>query len=70
MGKHIPDQPSIVVENMPGAGRLIGANHAYKLAKPDGLTMGHFHGGLFLCQLFNRPGIEFDAMKFEYLGLR
>lgn len=67
-GKHVPGQPAIVVENMPGAGHLIGANHMYKVAKPDGLTIGHFHGGWFLYQLFKRPGIEFDATKFEFIG--
>jgi len=68
MGKYIPGNPSFVVENMPGAGHLIGANHMYKVAKPDGLTFGHFQGGLFLEQLLGRPGIEFDAMKFEFIG--
>ena len=67
-GKHVPGQPTIVVENMPGAGHLIGANHMYKVAKPDGLTIGHFHGGWFLYQLFKRPGIEFDATQFEFIG--
>ena len=68
MGKHIPGQPTIVVENMTGAGSLIAANHVYKVAKPDGLTIGHFIGGLFMQQLQGRPGIEFDARKFEYVG--
>ena len=66
--KHVPGQPAIVVENMPGAGHLIAANHMYKVAKPDGLTLGHFHGGWFLYELFKRPGIEFEATKFEFLG--
>ena len=69
-GKHVPGQPTIVVENMPGAGHLIAANHMYKVAKPDGLTIGHFHGGWFLYQLFKRPGIEFDANQFEYMARR
>lgn len=69
MGKHIPGNPSLVVENMPGAGFLISANHMYKVAKPDGLTIGHFIGGLFLQQLLGKPGIEFDAAKFEYVGV-
>ena len=47
IGKHVPGQPAITVENMPGAGHLIGANHMYKVAKPDGLTVGHFQGGYF-----------------------
>ena len=67
-GKHVPGQPAIVVENMAGAGHLIAANHMYKVAKPDGLTIGHFHGGWFLYQLFKRPGIEFDATQFELIG--
>ncbi len=67
-GKHVQGQPAIIVENMPGAGHLIGANHMYRVAKPDGLTVGHFQGGLFLYQLFKKPGIEFDAAKFEFIG--
>jgi tripartite-type tricarboxylate transporter receptor subunit TctC len=68
MGKHIPGEPAIVVENMTGAGSLIAANHVYKVAKPDGLTIGHFIGGLFLGQVLGQKGIEFDARKFEYIG--
>ena len=68
MGKHIPGSPELVVENMTGAGSLIAANHVYKVAKPDGLTIGHFIGGLFLGQVLGQPGIEFDARKFEFIG--
>lgn len=68
MGKHIPGNPNITVENMTGAGSLIAANHVFKVAKPDGLTIGHFIGGLFLGQVLGQPGIEFDARKFEFIG--
>src|SRR2546422_6982527 len=68
MGKHIPGTPTIVVENMTGAGSLISANHLYRVAKPDGLTIGHFNGGLFLGQVLGQPGIEFEARKFELIG--
>ena len=69
LGNHIPGNPAVLVENMPGAGFLIGANYVYKVAKPDGLTIGHFIGGLFMQQfLQSRPGIEFDSLKFEYIG--
>jgi tripartite-type tricarboxylate transporter receptor subunit TctC len=67
--KYIPGNPSIVVDNMPGAGGLVSANHLFKVAKPDGLTIGHFVGGQFLQQLLAKPGIEFDAVKFEYVGV-
>jgi len=69
MGKHIPGNPAIIVENMPGAGSMISANYVFKAAKPDGLTIGHFIGGLFLQQLLAKPGIEFDAAKFHYVGV-
>jgi tripartite-type tricarboxylate transporter receptor subunit TctC len=69
MGRHIPGNPTVVVENMDGAGSLIAANHIYKVAKPDGLTIGHILGGLFLQQLLKKPGIEFDGRKFEYIGV-
>ena len=68
-GKHIAGNPSCVVDNMPGAGSLISANYLYKAAKPDGITIGHFIGGLFLQQLLGKPGIEFDSLKFGYLGV-
>lgn len=69
MGKHVPGNPVFVVDNMPGAGSLISANYTYKVAKPDGITIGHFIGGLFLQQLLAKPGIEFDSLKFEYIGV-
>lgn len=69
LGRNIPGNPAIVVENMSGAGSLIAANHTYKVAKPDGLTIGHFIGGLILQQVMGKPGIEFDGRKFEYLGV-
>jgi len=69
MGRHIPGNPTFIVENMTGAGSLIAANYLYKIAKPDGLTMAHPIGGLFMLQVFGKPGVEFDARKFEYVGV-
>jgi tripartite-type tricarboxylate transporter receptor subunit TctC len=69
MGKHIPGNPTMVVDNMPGAGSMISANYVFRVAKPDGLTIGHFIGGLFLQQILGKPGIEFDAAKFQYIGV-
>lgn len=67
-GKHIPGNPSFVVDNMPGAGSIIAANHAYKVSKPDGLTLCHPVGGILLQQVLGKQGIEFDGRKFLYVG--
>ena len=69
MGGYIPGNPTFIVENMPGAGHRIAANHVYKVARPDGLTIGNFFGGLLVGQVLGYSGIEFDAVKFEYIGV-
>jgi len=58
IGNHISGKPTVIVENMTGAGSLRAANHLYRVAKPDGLIMGHFLGGLLLGQAMGREGIE------------
>ena len=68
MGKYVPGNPSVVVENMTGAGSLIAANHVYNVAKPDGLTIGAFNGNQILAQLVGGQGIAFDARKMEWMG--
>ena len=68
LGRHIPGKPAVIVENMTGAGGLVAANHLYKVAKPDGLTLAHFNGSHMMGQVLGQPGIEFDARKFEFLG--
>jgi tripartite-type tricarboxylate transporter receptor subunit TctC len=68
LGKHIAGNPTVLVENMTGAGGLISANHLYRVAKPDGLSLAHAPGTLLLGQILGQPGVEFDARKFEYIG--
>jgi tripartite-type tricarboxylate transporter receptor subunit TctC len=68
MRKYLPGNPTITVENMPGAGSVIAANYLYKAANPDGLTIGNFIGSVLLGQVLGQKGIEFDARKFEYVG--
>jgi tripartite-type tricarboxylate transporter receptor subunit TctC len=67
--KYIPGSPNVIVENRPGAGGLILANHMYKGAKPDGLTIGNFIGTLLLDEVLGRPGVEFKGLNFEYIGV-
>jgi len=68
MGKYIPGNPTIIVENVPAAAGMMAANSLFKVSKPDGLTVGHFLGSLFLRQAFNLEGVEFDAVRFEFIG--
>ena len=50
-GKNVPGNPSIVVENMTGAGGFIQANYMFQRAKPDGLTIGNNQGSFVLQQI-------------------
>jgi tripartite-type tricarboxylate transporter receptor subunit TctC len=68
LGKHISGSPSIVVQNMPGAGSVIAANYVYNVAKPDGLTLGSLNPGLYIDQLIGRKEVQYDWSKFNWLG--
>jgi tripartite-type tricarboxylate transporter receptor subunit TctC len=68
MGKHIPGNPSIIVQNMPGASSIITANYVYNVAKPDGLTFGSVLPSLYFDQLVGRSEVQFDWSKFTWLG--
>ena len=68
MGKYVPGNPTVIVENMTGAGSLIAANHIYKAARADGLAVGAFNGNQILAQLVGGQGIEFDARKMQWMG--
>ena len=67
MGRYIPGNPSIIVDNMTGAGSRVAANFLFK-APADGLVIGNFIGSLVLQQIMGDKGIEFDGRKFEWLG--
>lgn len=68
IGRHIPGNPSTVVENMDGAGSLIAAHHIYKNAEPDGQTVGIFNSAMVLRQALGDRSVRFDARKFGWVG--
>lgn len=67
LGKFIPGNPTFVVQNMPGAGSMIAANHVYNLTKPDGLTLGSIGGALFMAQLTGGKEVQFDWPKYSWI---
>lgn len=68
MPKHLPGNPEMVVQNMPGAGSVVATNYVYSVAKPDGLTIGFPSNGIYLDQLVGRPEVKFDIRKFAWIG--
>ena len=66
--KYLPGNPEMVVQNMPGAGGLIAANHIYSVAKPDGQTVAMLSYGLYLDQLIGRKEVQYDVRKFHWIG--
>jgi tripartite-type tricarboxylate transporter receptor subunit TctC len=68
MGKHIPGNPTLMVQNMPGASSMITANYVYNVAKPDGLTFGSVLPSLYFDQLLGRKEVKFDWRKYSWLG--
>src|ERR687895_2245789 len=68
MPKHIPGNPNIIVQNVPGAASLIAANQVYNVAKPDGLTIGAIYPALYFDQLIKKPEAKYDWAKFVWIG--
>jgi hypothetical protein len=58
MGKYLPGNPNVIVQNMPGAGHMIAANYIYTVAKPDGFTLGAINAGLYFEQLIGGPRLN------------
>jgi tripartite-type tricarboxylate transporter receptor subunit TctC len=68
MGRHIPGMPAIIVQNMPGAGTVVAANHVFNAAAKDGTVIGSFSRSLPAQALLARPNIKFDPRQFGWIG--
>jgi tripartite-type tricarboxylate transporter receptor subunit TctC len=68
LGRHIPGQPPVVPQNMPGAGSIAAANHLFNVAPRDGTAIGILSQGLILDEILKTPGLRFDVAKFNWVG--
>jgi tripartite-type tricarboxylate transporter receptor subunit TctC len=68
LGKHIPGNPGIVVQNMSGAGGLVAANYLFNIAKPDGLTIAAISRANYIEQMVGRPEVKTDFRKLSWIG--
>jgi tripartite-type tricarboxylate transporter receptor subunit TctC len=68
IGRAIPGNPQIVVQNMPGAASLNAANFVYNVAPQDGAVIAAFVQTLPQTQLFGDKNVKFDAAKFQWIG--
>jgi len=65
--RHIPGEPTMIVQNMVGGEGIRAANHLYAAAEQDGTAIGALSRNIGTVQLF-QPGIQFDARQFHWLG--
>jgi tripartite-type tricarboxylate transporter receptor subunit TctC len=68
IGRAIPGNPQVVIQNMPGAASLNAANFIYNAAPQDGTVIGAFVQTLPQTQLFGDRNVKFDAAKFQWIG--
>ena len=68
MGEHLPGKPTMIVQNMPGAGGLTAANHIYTIAPKDGSLIGVVQRGVLTAKLTSPGGVRFELEKFGWIG--
>jgi len=68
LGKYVPGNPNVVVQNMPGAGTLRAANFLYGVAPKDGTALGIVTPTVMLEGPLGTPGVKFNPVEFSYIG--
>jgi len=68
MSRHIPGEPSIIIQNMPGGASLAAANSVYATQRGDGLTMVNFSGTHVVNAVVGMPEVKFDPEKYIWIG--
>ncbi len=67
-GTHLPGNPRVIVQNMPGAGGLSGANYLYEVAPRDGTVIGEISQTAAIGQALSTQGVRYDVRKFNWIG--
>jgi ABC-type amino acid transport substrate-binding protein len=68
ISKYLPEQPSVVIQTMPGAASLIATNHLYNVAPKDGNTIGAIYKDIPMVGVLGGENIRFDVKKFNWIG--
>lgn len=68
MGRHLAGNPTVVPQNMPGAGGIRAANYLYNVAPKDGTAIGMLDQAIYLSQILGTPELKVDATKFNWIG--
>lgn len=68
LGKHLPGNPTVISENMPGAGSYVAASYLYNVAPKDGTVIGAIARDAAIGPLTGAPGAKFDPLKISWLG--
>jgi tripartite-type tricarboxylate transporter receptor subunit TctC len=68
LGRFLPGKPTIVPQNMPGAGGVRAANYLYNIAPKDGSVIGMIDPAIYLSQILGTPELKVDAPKFNWIG--
>jgi tripartite-type tricarboxylate transporter receptor subunit TctC len=68
LGKHVPGNPAIIVENTPGGGSVTMTNRIFRVERQDGTVLGLVQRGVLLAQLIKQPNVQFDVTKLNWIG--
>src|SRR5437588_12201210 len=68
MPRYLPGKPTMIVQNMPGAGNVLATNYMYNVAPKDGTVMAVIHAAMPLHQVLDGRGVRYDTSKFNWLG--
>src|SRR4029450_2243513 len=66
--RHIPGNPSLIVENMPGAGHIVATNHLYNVAARDGTVIGMVSRNMTDAAVMGLANVRYDPGRFNWLG--